>query len=426
MVPNSPQYLHFVINLAVLALCIAPMGGYLSRVYRGKPTFLSPLLSWLEAQLYWAAGVDAEKGMSWKSYALSVLVFSGFSFVVLYSVLMLQDLQGVSPALAFKVAAGFITNSGVSMPAPGSALTPASRMLGLTVQNFLSAAVSISVFVAVTRGITRTASGNIGNFWVDLVRSVLYVLLPLSLAYALLIATAGVGDAIEAYAVSNLGHPSTASNGLEAVAATETLKLTVTQAGSFVNANSAHLAAVSTPLTSLIDFLSRWLIPAALCWTFGNMIRDKRQAYLLLGGVVALFGVSALTSTEFAQNPVGTLGGLADRNGTVLYLLVALMTLTACIRRWVLGRGLVYKDHKVGRFDLTMALTALLVPAIALGAFHLLSLSLPAFASPLSALDALWGGAILLSRFWIMIPALAIAGSFATTPRSSDGQTKWS
>lgn len=416
------DYLHLAINLGILALCVAPLGGYLSRVFRGEPIFFAPLMSWFETRLYDWAGVDARADMSWRTYALSAVLFSGLGFVALYLVLIFQAVlpgaghavQGFSPGLAFNTSAGFVTNAGQPLQSDAGALSPLSQMAGLTVQNFLSTAVSLSVFIAVTRGIARTTPGTIGNFWVDVVRSLLYVLLPLSLAYALLLATAGVGDAVEAYAVRNLLHPSATAGDLQAIATLETLKLTVTSEGSFINANNAHLTNVSTPLAQLLDWLSRWLLPSALCWTFGNMTGAKRHTYLLMAGAATLLAISAAASGWLETEPPISLFGLMDGNGIVLYCLIATLIATVVIRKGLFGQAASFLDHRLSLFDITMAATALLVPTIIVTGLLLIR-DLNIQAGPLPSLaDPIGGLGTLISRFWIMIPALAIAGSFAT------------
>ena len=416
------DYLHLAINLGILALCVAPLGGYLSRVFRGEPIFFAPLMSWFETRLYDWAGVEARADMSWRTYALSAVLFSGLGFVALYLVLIFQAVlpgaghavQGFSPGLAFNTSAGFVTNAGQPLQSDAGALSPLSQMAGLTVQNFLSTAVSLSVFIAVTRGIARTTPGTIGNFWVDVVRSLLYVLLPLSLAYALLLATAGVGDAVEAYAVRNLLHPSATAGDLQAIATLETLKLTVTSEGSFINANNAHLTNVSTPLAQLLDWLSRWLLPSALCWTFGNMTGAKRHTYLLMAGAATLLAISAAASGWLETEPPISLFGLMDGNGIVLYCLIATLIATVVIRKGLFGQAASFLDHRLSLFDITMAATALLVPTIIVTGLLLIR-DLNIQAGPLPSLaDPIGGLGTLISRFWIMIPALAIAGSFAT------------
>jgi K+-transporting ATPase ATPase A chain len=422
------EYLHLAINLAILVMCMAPMGAYMARVYRGQATFLTPLLTWFETALYKLAGVDPETGMTWKTYALSALMFSGLGFTALYLLLVSQKLfaggtdqtLAISPAVAFSTAARFVTNTRLFPPSSGYVISPFNQMIGLTVQNFLSAGVSISVFIAVTRGIARTTPGTIGNFWVDLVRTLLYVLLPLSLAFVLLIGTAGVGDAIEAYAVAHMSAATQPVGNFQDIAAGETLKLTMTTAGSFLNANGAHLGAVSTPLTRLLDFLSMLLIPSALCWIFGEMIKDKRQSYLIFAGAAALLVVSATASIVANGLIPPDVLKFADGNAAVLYCLVAVLVFTAAVRRWRLGRSPSYLGHKVGQFDITMAATTLLIPTIAMAVILLLQGldASPAFAP---AVDSLWGLGALFSRFWIMIPALAIAGSFSATPVTPAG-----
>jgi K+-transporting ATPase A subunit len=420
------EYLHLAINLAILVMCMTPMGAYMARVYRGQATFLTPLLTWFESGLYKLAGVTPSAGMTWKTYALSALMFSGLGFAALYLLLVSQSLfaagtdQAISPAAAFSTAARFITNTSFFPTSGGYVISPFNQMTGLTVQNFLSAGVSISVFIAVTRGIARTTPGTIGNFWVDLVRTLLYVLLPLSLLFILLIGTAGVGDAIETYAVAHMSSAPQPAGGFQGIAASETLKLTLTTAGSFLNANGAHLSAVPTPLTRLLDFLSLLLIPSALCWTFGEMIKDKRQGYLILAGAAALLVMPAALSIGSNGLIRPDILKFADGNAAVLYCLVAVLVFTAAMRRWILGQSSSYLGHKVGQFDITMAATTLLIPTIAMAVILLLQ-GLNASSAFAPTVDSLWGLGTLFSRFWIMIPALAIAGSFSATPVTPAG-----
>jgi K+-transporting ATPase ATPase A chain len=328
--------------LAALVLLVRPLGSFIADVYEGRPTFLSPVLGWLERLIYRAAGVDPTREHDWKKYTLAVLAFNALGMVVVY---LLQRLQGtlplnpqafgaVSPDLAFNTAVSFATNTNWQSYGGESTLSYLTQMLALNVQNFLSAASGMAVLVALIRGFVNRQSPGLGNFWVDLTRGTLYILLPLSLVLALALAQQGVVQSFAPYVTARLVEPVTAdvpqndaagnplkdANGtpvtkpqtfteqtipLGPAASQIAIKQLGTNGGGFFNVNSAHPFENPTPLTNILETLAILLIPAALCYTFGRMVGDRRQGWALLAAMLVMFVpfVYADYAAEQAGNP---------------------------------------------------------------------------------------------------------------------------
>ena len=303
-------WLQLLFYFVVLLACVKPLGTFMAKVYEGEKHFLSPVLGWLERGFYKLAGVDATEDMNWKTYALHTIVFSLMSFLALYAILRLQTflplnpakMTEVSPDLAFDTAASFITNTNWQSYGGESTMSYASQMIGLTLQNFLSAATGMAVLIALIRGFVRRNAGTIGNFWLDLVRGVLYIFLPLSLVLAIVLGQQGIPQNFKPYAEAQLLEPlqvdaqkdangkitqpaqtlTTQSIATGPVASQIAIKQLGTNGGGFFNVNSAHPFENPTPLTNFLEMLSILLIPAALCYTFGYMIRDPRQGWGLI------------------------------------------------------------------------------------------------------------------------------------------------
>ena len=537
----------YVVSLLLLA---KPLGTYMARIYQDQPAGLNRWFAGLEGFFYRLSGVKPEQEMRWSQYALALLVFNVLGLLAVYALQRLQDLlplnpqalPAVTPDSAFNTAVSFATNTnwqGYSGEATMSYLT---QMLGLTVQNFLSAASGMAVLVALIRGFSRRNAATIGNFWVDMTRSTLYILLPLSLVFALVLVGQGVVQTFKPYQTVALQEslsyqtPKLDADGkalldeagkpLSEAAQTQQQTLALgpaasqiaikqlgTNGGGFFNVNSAHPYENPTPLANFLEMLAILLIPAALCHTFGQMIGDVRQGWVMLTAMTLVFvaliavtvpaeqsGNPALSAlgvdqTASAQQPGGNMEGKEARFGIVNSALWAVVTTAASngsvnamhdsftpiggmVPMWLMqlgeviyggvgsglygmiiyaliavflaglmiGRTPEYLGKKVEAFEVKMSGIVILIPplmvlagtAIALmsdagkasifnpGA-HGFSEVLYAFSSAgnnngsafggLSAnvpfYNVLLGLAMLFSRYWLMIPVLAIAGALA-------------
>ena len=297
-----------VIFFIVLLVLVKPLGLYMAWVYQGK--YLLPI-RWMhpiEKFIYRFAGVQPDQEMNWKSYAVNLLVFNFFGFLFLYAILSLQEylplnpenFSAFQPLLAFNTAISFVTNTNWQNYSGELSLSHFTQMFGLTVQNFLSAATGMAVLVAFIRGLTRKSANSIGNYWVDLTRSVLYILLPLSFFFAFILVSQGVVQTFRPYQDVTLQEPFTTVAGehiyeqrlaLGPAASQVAIKQLGTNGGGFFNSNSSHPFENPTPLTNFLEMLAIILIPAALCYTFGEMVGDRSQGWSLLIAMVFLFTV---------------------------------------------------------------------------------------------------------------------------------------
>ena len=519
---------HGVEQLALLALLLlalgVPLGRFMARVYAGRPTILSRILGPLERGICRLGGVDAAAEMTWDRYAGAVVACSMVSFLATYGLQRLQHLlplnpaglPAVSPDSAFNTAISFMTNTNWQGYGGETTMSHGTQMLALTVQNFVSAAVGMAVFAAFVRGFTRATAGTIGNFWVDLVRGVVHVLLPLSMVLAVALVSQGVVQSFAARHQVPLVGPVTAADG-QAVA-TQSIavgpaasQVAITQLGTngggFFNANSAHPLENPTPLSNLLELLAILLIPTALCFTFGELVGDRRQGWAVLAAKAAIFiPVAILTiAAEEQGNPrLTALGvtqaggamegketrfGAADSalwavattaasNGSVnamhdsftplgglfplllmqlgevifggvgsgLYGLIVFALVAVFLAGLMVGRTPEYLGKKVGGFEIKMATLAILLPCAMVLVGTALAVLAPAgratianpgphgFTEVLYALSSaannngsafaglgantpfyncLLGLAMLVGRFWVMLPVLAIAGSLA-------------
>jgi K+-transporting ATPase ATPase A chain len=299
-------WLQLALYLAVLLAAVKPLGLYMARVYQGQPCGLDRALGWLERLLYRAAGIDSNRDMSWRGYAVAVLLFNGIGLAVVYALLRLQGLlplnpqnqPNVSPHLAFNTAVSFATNTNWQSYGGESTLSYLSQMLGLSVQNFVSAASGMAVLVALIRGLTRRSAQTIGNFWVDLTRSTLYILLPLSLVLAVVLVSQGVVQNFRPYQNTALIEPIKDADGKEVTqqelpmgpaASQVAIKQLGTNGGGFFNVNSSHPFENPTPFANFLEVLAILIIPAALCYTFGMMVGDTRQGWAVLAAMLVLW-----------------------------------------------------------------------------------------------------------------------------------------
>ncbi|MBN2581299.1 MAG: potassium-transporting ATPase subunit KdpA [Pirellulales bacterium] len=527
---NALSAVQILLYLAVLLAVAKPLGWYMARVYERKPCGLDKLIGPAERLIYRICGIDPHREMSWKMYALSMLALNAAGILAVYGLLWAQralplnpqDFQGVSPDLAFNTAVSFATNTNWQSYGGETTLSYLSQMLGLTVQNFLSAASGMAVLAALIRGFTRWCFTTVGNFWFDLTRSVLYVLLPLSLLGAVFLVSQGVVQTWRPYPTVRLLQPVQDAEGnavarqtiaVGPAASQVSIKQLGTNGGGFFNVNSAHPLENPTPLSGFFELLYILLIPAALCYTFGVMVGDLRQGRAVLAAMLVLlipflvlcyaaeqagnptltdlgvdqratdlqpggnsegkemrFGIaqSALwaTTTTAASNgsvnsmhdsytPLGGLAPLALMQlgevafggvGSGLYGMLVFAVIAVFIAGLMVGRTPEYLGKKIEAFEMKMAALVILLPplvvlagaAAAVGTGvdpasifnpgpHGFSEVLYAFSSTgnnngsaLAGLNAntpfynlALAAAMLIGRYGLMIPTLAIAGSLA-------------
>lgn len=526
----------FVVVLVALA---KPLGAYMAKVYENKPCGLDKILGPIERLIYRLCGVNPAAEMTWKQYTYAVLTVNFIGFLIVYGLLRLQwylplnpqEMPGATPHLAFNTAVSFATNTNWQSYAGEATLGYLAQMLGLTVQNFLSAAAGMAVLVALIRGFVRRQASSIGNFWFDMTRSTLYVLLPLSIVLALLLVSQGVVQTLNGYETAQLVQPVKDAEGNEVTeqliavgpaASQIAIKQLGTNGGGFFNVNSSHPFENPTPFSNFLELLSILIIGAALCYTFGAMIGDTRQGWAVMAAMLVIFipllvvcylceqaGTPALaavadqapspqqaggnmegkevrngitqstlwaTATTAASNgsvnsmhdSYTPLGGLVPMwlmqlgevvfggVGSGLYGMLAFAIIAVFIGGLMVGRTPEYLGKKIEAFEMKMAAIVILFPCVAVLGGTAIALSFPDLAKPsipnsgahgysevlyafssagnnngsafagLNAnvpfFNALLGIAMLISRYFLMVPILAIAGSLAAkkyTPTSS-------
>ncbi len=297
----------------IVILITRPFGGYMTRVFAGERTVLSPVLRPVERAVYWCCGVDEREEQHWLTYAVAMLLFSVVGFLTLYALQRLQwylpfnpqEQTGVEPSSAFNTSVSFVTNTNWQSYVPETTMGYLVQMVGLTVHNFVSAATGIALALALIRGFARREAKAIGNFWVDLTRTTLYVLLPLSIVIGLFYVWQGMPQNLGAYvdATTLEGAKQTIAQG--PVASQEAIKILGTNGGGFLNANSAHPYENPTPLTNLIQLISIFSIGAALTNVLGRMVHDERQGWAIFAamGILFLAGVTTAYWSEAHGNP---------------------------------------------------------------------------------------------------------------------------
>jgi potassium-transporting ATPase potassium-binding subunit len=306
-------WLEIALFAAIVGVLTRPLGGYLARVYTGERTFLEPLIGPIESVVYRVAGIDAKVEQGWYQYAISLLIFHACGIFALYALLRLQvalpfnpqNLPAVDPFLALNTAVSFATNTSWQSYGGETTLAYSSQMAGITVQSFLSAASGMAVAVALIRGFSRSRSTTIGNFWVDLTRGCLYVLLPICIVAALFLGVEGVPQTLAASVAATTVEGTNQLIARGPVAAQEAIKLLSGDGGGFFNANSAHPFENPTALTNLAEVVLIFALGAALTNCFGRMVRSERQGWALLCVMAVLFGlgVGGLYSLEARGNP---------------------------------------------------------------------------------------------------------------------------
>src|SRR3984957_14011155 len=309
-------WLQIAIFFLLILACAKPLGSYIARIIEGKRSFLSPILGPVERLIYRICGVALDDNgepeeQHWTRYAGALLAFSAFSAVLLYAIQRLQlwfpfNPQGygagnVSPDLGFNTAVSFTRNTNWQSYTPETTLSYFVQMAGLTVHNFTSAAAGLAIAIALVRGFARQSIKTIGNFWVDMTRATLYVLMPIAIIAALVLCSQGVIQNLRPYTVATTieGVKQTIAQG--PVASQEAIKMLGTNGGGFFNANSAHPSATPTPFSNLFQMFLIFLIPGALTYTFGKMVRDTRQGWAIFVAMTILWLAGVVVAYHYEQ-----------------------------------------------------------------------------------------------------------------------------
>jgi K+-transporting ATPase ATPase A chain len=526
---NIYGWIQIVFYLVVLLLLAKPLGSFMARVYQSEHTFLDPILGPVERLIYRLSGVKADEDMDWKVYAFAMLLFNGLGLLAVYAIQRFQAflplnpsaLAAVSPDSSWNTAVSFATNTNWQGYGGEVTMSYLTQMLALTVQNFVSAATGMAIMVALIRGIVRHNAKGIGNFWVDLTRSTLYILLPLSLVVALVLVSQGVVQTFGPYQSVSLLQPTTDANNnpvtqqvlaVGPAASQIAIKQLGTNGGGFFNVNSAHPFENATPLSNFVEMLSILVISGAFCYTYGKMVGDTRQGWALLAVMTVIMvaflalavwaeqsGNPAFTAIGVDQvqtniNPGGNMEGKETRfgiansalwatvttsasNGSVnsmhdsfmplgglvplfmiqlgeiifggvgsgLYGMLAFVIVAVFIAGLMVGRTPEYLGKKIEAYEMKMASLMILIPivlakvgtAIAVvapaglatiwntGGPHGFSEVLYAFSSAANNNGSAFAGlgantlfyntalgiCMFFARYWLAIPALAIAGS---------------
>lgn len=519
------QIVAFVVVLIALA---KPLGAFMARIFQRERTFLDPVLGPLERFIYRLAGINPDEEMDWKANSVAMLLFNIVGLFVVYALQRLQQylplnpqgLGAVSPDSSFNTAVSFASNTNWQGYGGETTMSYLTQMLGLTVQNFVSAATGMAVLALFIRGIARHSMKTLGNFWVDLTRSTLYILLPLSLVLALILVSQGVVQNFSPYATAALVEPAVDTGGAKVTeqliamgpaASQVAIKQLGTNGGGFFNVNSAHPLENPTPVSNFLEMLSILLISAALCYTFGAMVGDTRQGWALLAAMtmILIAFLAVATWSEQSGNPAfaklgvdqaasaqqagGNMEGkevrfgivnsaiwatatTAASNGSVnsmhdsytplggmvtlimmqlgevvfggvgsgLYGMLVFVIVAVFVAGLLVGRTPEYLGHKIEAYEMKMAsLLILIMPLTVLGltalgvlmevgkatifnpGAHGFSEVLYLFSSQGNNNGSAFGGigantpfynltggiAMLISRYWLAIPTLALAGS---------------
>ncbi|MGE5776927.1 MAG: potassium-transporting ATPase subunit KdpA [Chloroflexota bacterium] len=528
---NIYSWIQIIFYIVVLLALAKPLGSFMARVYQGERTFLDRVLGPVEQLIYRASGVKPTEEMNWKTYALAVMLFNVLGLLVVYALqrfqaalpLNLQGLDAVTPDSSWNTAVSFATNTNWQGYGGEVTMSYLSQMLGLTVQNFVSSATGMAVLIALIRGLVHHTAKGIGNFWVDLTRTTLYILVPLSFVVALVLVSQGVVQTFSPYKTVTLLQPTTDANGntvteqvlaVGPAASQIAIKQLGTNGGGFFNVNSAHPFENATPLSNFMEMLSILAISGALCYTFGVMVGDTRQGWAILAVMTIImlaflgltvwaeqggnpaFTAMGVDQTQTAINPGGNMEGKEVRfgivnsalwatattsasNGSVnsmhdsfmplgglvplfmiqlgeiifggvgsgLYGMLAFIIVAVFVAGLMVGRTPEYLGKKIESYEMKMASLMLLIPillakvgtAIAVvapaglatiwntGGPHGFSEVLYAFSSAANNNGSAFAGlgannpfyntalgiCMFFARYWLIIPALAIAGSLA-------------
>jgi K+-transporting ATPase ATPase A chain len=340
-------WIQILLFCAIVVALAKPLGGYMTRVFNGERTFLSPLLRPVEAGVYWIGGVDEKREQHWLTYTVTMLLFHVGGFVILYAVMRLQavlpfnpaEQSAVAPDLSFNTAISFITNTNWQNYGGESTMSYLVQMLGLTHQNFLSAATGIALAVALIRGFSRSSMRTIGNFWVDVTRCTLYVLLPICAVYTLFLVWQGIPQTLGAYVDATTLEGAKQTIAVGPVASQIAIKMLGTNGGGFFNANAAHPFENPTALSNFVQMISIFALGAALTNVFGRMVGNPRQGWAILAVMGTLF-IAGVAVTYWAEangttalHALGLTGGNMEgkevRFGIIASSLFAVVTTAA-------------------------------------------------------------------------------------------------
>jgi K+-transporting ATPase ATPase A chain len=340
-------WIQIILYCAIVVALVKPLGWYMTRVFTGEHTFLSPILRPVEIGLYWIGGVDERREQHWLTYTVAMLLFHVGGFLIIYALMRLQSLlpfnpadqSAVAPDLSFNTAISFITNTNWQNYGGESTLSYLVQMVGLTHQNFLSAATGIALAVALIRGFSRSSIRTVGNFWVDVTRCTLYVLLPICVVYTLFLVWQGIPQTLSAYVDATTLEGAKQTIAVGPVASQVAIKMLGTNGGGFFNANAAHPFENPTALSNFVQMISIFAIGAGLTNVFGRMVGNQRQGWAILGvmGVLFIAGVIvtywAEASGTTALHALGLSGGNMEgkevRFGIVASSLFAVITTAA-------------------------------------------------------------------------------------------------
>ncbi|ESZ22252.1 potassium-transporting ATPase subunit KdpA [Mesorhizobium sp. L48C026A00] len=340
-------WMQILVYCGIVVLLVKPLGGYMYRVFSGDRTFLSPILGPVERSLYRISGTSEREEQHWTTYAAALLFFNLAGFLVLYALQRLQGslpynpagMSAVEPGLAFNTAASFMTNTNWQNYGGESTMSYLVQMAGLTVQNFLSAATGIAVAIALIRGFTQASGKSIGNFWVDMTRCTLYLLLPLCIVLTLVYVYLGIPQTLSAYLEATTLEGARQTIAVGPAASQIAIKMLGTNGGGFFNANAAHPFENPDAISNLIQMVSIFAIGAALTNVFGRMNGDQRQGWAILTamGVLFIAGVAVCYWAEASGNPLvhalgidgGNMEGKETRFGIALSALFAVITTAA-------------------------------------------------------------------------------------------------
>jgi potassium-transporting ATPase potassium-binding subunit len=340
-------WIQIILYCAIIVALVKPLGWYMTRVFNGERTFLSPILRPVEAGLYWIGGVDERREQHWLTYTVAMLLFHVGGFLIIYGLMRLQAMLPLNPAeqsavsqdLSFNTAISFITNTNWQNYGGESTLSYLVQMVGLTHQNFLSAATGIALAVALIRGFSRASMRTIGNFWVDVTRCTLYILLPICVVYALFLVWQGIPQTLGPYVDATTLEGAKQTIAVGPVASQVAIKMLGTNGGGFFNANAAHPFENPTALSNFVQMISIFAIGAALTNVFGRMVGNQRQGWAILAVMGVLF-ISGVTVTYWAEangttalHALGLAGGNMEgkeiRFGIVASSLFAVVTTAA-------------------------------------------------------------------------------------------------
>jgi K+-transporting ATPase ATPase A chain len=340
-------WIQIVLYCAIVVALTPVLGAYMTRVFNGERTFLSPLLRPIEAAIYWTGGVDVKREQHWLTYTVAMLLFHVGGFAILYTLMRFQaalpfnpaEQSAVAPALAFNTAISFITNTNWQNYGGESTLSYLVQMLGLTHQNFLSAATGIAIAVALIRGFARASAKTVGNFWVDVTRCTLFVLLPICLIYTLFLVWQGIPQTLGAYVDATTLEGAKQTIAVGPVASQVAIKMLGTNGGGFFNANAAHPFENPTALSNYVQMISIFALGAALTNVFGRMVGNQRQGWAILAamGVLFIAGVAVCYWAEAHGTAMldslgltgGNMEGKEVRFGIVASALFAVITTAA-------------------------------------------------------------------------------------------------